>query len=128
MALQQSMALSRYLNIVIFLSPIHFYAIRKNKEVCIYHYSCISFPYLYKVWCENVSFLLIIFQQQFPPFWPEGRHPKKYGPVFTIDHVSHNHYTNIKTWIFRINKKVKFEMYFLILLSLLTECNVMNYT
>ncbi|KAJ0174240.1 hypothetical protein K1T71_010386 [Dendrolimus kikuchii] len=44
--------------------------------------------------------------QQFPPFWPEGRHPKKYGPVFTIDHVSHNHYTNIKTWIFRINKKI----------------------
>ncbi|XP_022836440.1 receptor-type tyrosine-protein phosphatase mu-like, partial [Spodoptera litura] len=43
--------------------------------------------------------------QQFPPFWPEGRHSKKYGPVFTIDHVSHNHYTNIKTWIFRINKK-----------------------
>ncbi|XP_069361676.1 uncharacterized protein Ptp36E isoform X2 [Maniola hyperantus] len=44
--------------------------------------------------------------QQYPPFWPEGRHPKKYGPVFTIDHVSHNHYTNIKTWIFRINKKI----------------------
>ncbi|GBP89864.1 Receptor-type tyrosine-protein phosphatase kappa [Eumeta japonica] len=44
--------------------------------------------------------------QQFPPFWPEGRHSKKYGPVFTIDHISHNHYTNIKTWIFRINKKI----------------------
>ncbi|XP_050352250.1 receptor-type tyrosine-protein phosphatase kappa [Nymphalis io] len=44
--------------------------------------------------------------QQYPPFWPEGRHSKKYGPVFTIDHVSHNHYTNIKTWIFRINKKI----------------------
>ncbi|KAI5636097.1 protein-tyrosine phosphatase domain-containing protein [Phthorimaea operculella] len=44
--------------------------------------------------------------QQFPQFWPEGRHTKKYGPVFTIDHVSHNHYTNIKTWIFRINKKI----------------------
>ncbi|KOB67756.1 Uncharacterized protein OBRU01_17263 [Operophtera brumata] len=44
--------------------------------------------------------------QQFPPFWPESRHSKKYGPVFTIDHVSHNHYTNIKTWIFRINKKI----------------------
>ncbi|KAK7864317.1 hypothetical protein R5R35_009570 [Gryllus longicercus] len=39
-------------------------------------------------------------------FWPEGRHSKKYGPVFTIDHISHNHYTNIKTWIFRINKKI----------------------
>ncbi|XP_046662944.1 receptor-type tyrosine-protein phosphatase kappa-like [Homalodisca vitripennis] len=43
--------------------------------------------------------------QQYPSFWPEGRHSKKYGPVFTIDHISHNHYTNIKTWVFRINKK-----------------------
>ncbi|KAK6617293.1 hypothetical protein RUM44_005624 [Polyplax serrata] len=43
--------------------------------------------------------------QTYPSFWPEGRHSKKYGPVFTIDHISHNHYTNIKTWIFRINKK-----------------------
>ncbi|XP_015175080.1 PREDICTED: receptor-type tyrosine-protein phosphatase U isoform X2 [Polistes dominula] len=42
----------------------------------------------------------------FPSFWPEGRHSKKYGPVFTIDHISHNHYTNIKTWVFRINKKI----------------------
>ncbi|KAH0818245.1 hypothetical protein GEV33_004546 [Tenebrio molitor] len=49
---------------------------------------------------------LRVFQQQFPPFWPEGRTPKKYGPVFTIDHISHNHYTNIKTWVFRINKKI----------------------
>ncbi|KAH1006364.1 hypothetical protein HUJ05_007105 [Dendroctonus ponderosae] len=45
--------------------------------------------------------------QQFPSFWPEGRAPKKYGPVFTIDHISHNHYSKIKTWVFRINKKVK---------------------
>ncbi|CAH1965424.1 unnamed protein product [Acanthoscelides obtectus] len=44
--------------------------------------------------------------QQFPPFWPEGRASKKYGPVFTIDHISHNHYPNIKTWVFRINKKI----------------------
>lgn len=35
----------------------------------------------------------------FPSFWPEGRHSKKYGPVFTIDHISHNHYSNIKTWV-----------------------------
>ncbi|CAD6227442.1 GSCOCG00001126001-RA-CDS, partial [Cotesia congregata] len=35
----------------------------------------------------------------FPSFWPEGKHSKKYGPVFTIDHISHNHYTNIKTWV-----------------------------
>ncbi|KAL1502113.1 hypothetical protein ABEB36_007306 [Hypothenemus hampei] len=44
--------------------------------------------------------------QQFPSFWPEGRASKKYGPVFTIDHISHSHYTKIKTWVFRINKKV----------------------
>ncbi|XP_054279293.1 receptor-type tyrosine-protein phosphatase kappa-like [Macrosteles quadrilineatus] len=44
--------------------------------------------------------------QDYPPFWPEGRHSKKYGPVFTIDHISHNHYSNIKTWVFRINKKI----------------------
>uniref|UniRef100_A0A182JXJ8 Protein-tyrosine-phosphatase n=1 Tax=Anopheles christyi TaxID=43041 RepID=A0A182JXJ8_9DIPT len=44
--------------------------------------------------------------QQYPSFWPEGRHSKKYGPVFTIDHISHQHYSNIKSWIFRINKKV----------------------
>ncbi|XP_071454736.1 receptor-type tyrosine-protein phosphatase kappa [Hetaerina americana] len=44
--------------------------------------------------------------QPYPPFWPEGRHSKKYGPVFTIDHVSHNHYPNIRSWIFRINKKI----------------------
>ncbi|XP_066906293.1 receptor-type tyrosine-protein phosphatase kappa [Halyomorpha halys] len=43
---------------------------------------------------------------QYPPFWPEGRHSKKYGPVFTIEHISHNHYTNIKTWLMRINKKI----------------------
>jgi len=49
----------------------------------------------------------VYLQQQYPPFWPEGRHSKKYGPVFTIDHISHNHYANIKTWLFRINKKVR---------------------
>lgn len=50
--------------------------------------------------------LYFVSQQTYPAFWPEGRHSKKYGPVFTIDHISHNHYANIKTWIFRINKKV----------------------
>ncbi|XP_026473499.1 receptor-type tyrosine-protein phosphatase kappa isoform X1 [Ctenocephalides felis] len=44
--------------------------------------------------------------QQYPSFWPDGRHSKKYGPVFTIDHISHNHYSNIKSWVFRINKKI----------------------
>ncbi|XP_046442624.1 receptor-type tyrosine-protein phosphatase mu-like isoform X2 [Daphnia pulex] len=41
----------------------------------------------------------------YPAFWPDGRRSVKYGPVFTVDHVSHNHYPNIKSWIFRINKK-----------------------
>ncbi|CAG7716103.1 unnamed protein product, partial [Allacma fusca] len=38
---------------------------------------------------------------QYPPFWPDSSRSKKYGPVFTIDHMSHNHYNNIKSWIFR---------------------------
>ncbi|XP_054714942.1 receptor-type tyrosine-protein phosphatase kappa-like [Uloborus diversus] len=43
----------------------------------------------------------------FPPFWPtERERKKKYGPVFTVDMVSSNHYPNIRTWIFRINKRV----------------------
>lgn len=45
-------------------------------------------------------------QQTYPAFWPESRHPKKYGPVFTIEQLSKIHYSNIKTWVFRINKKV----------------------
>lgn len=55
---------------------------------------------------RETSLRTSFFQQTYPSFWPEGRHSKKYGPVFTIDHISHNHYTNIKTWVFRINKKV----------------------
>ena len=40
-------------------------------------------------------------------FWPNEKIKKaKYGPVFSIDLVSYNHYPNIKSWIFRINKKV----------------------
>ncbi|KAJ8967654.1 hypothetical protein NQ317_011593 [Molorchus minor] len=48
----------------------------------------------------------VFVDQQFPAFWPEGRASKKYGPVFTIDHISHNHYPSIRTWVFRINKKI----------------------
>uniref|UniRef100_A0A336K031 CSON011467 protein n=2 Tax=Culicoides sonorensis TaxID=179676 RepID=A0A336K031_CULSO len=43
--------------------------------------------------------------QQYPAFWPD-RQSKKYGPVFTVEPISHSHFTNIKTWIFKINKKV----------------------
>ncbi|CAL8108511.1 unnamed protein product [Orchesella dallaii] len=42
----------------------------------------------------------------YPAFWPEGKKSIKYGPVFTIDPLAHNSYPNIKTWIFRINKKI----------------------
>uniref|UniRef100_T1KVD1 Protein-tyrosine-phosphatase n=1 Tax=Tetranychus urticae TaxID=32264 RepID=T1KVD1_TETUR len=43
----------------------------------------------------------------YPTFWPnEKEKRRKFGPVFTVDLVSFNHYTNIKSWIFRINKKV----------------------
>lgn len=42
-----------------------------------------------------------------PPFWPtEKDKRRKYGPVFTVDCISYNHYANIKSWILRINKKV----------------------
>ncbi|XP_076353567.1 receptor-type tyrosine-protein phosphatase kappa-like isoform X2 [Tachypleus tridentatus] len=43
----------------------------------------------------------------YPPFWPTEREKRrKYGPVFTVEMVSHNHYPNIKTYIFRVTKKV----------------------
>ena len=43
----------------------------------------------------------------YPAFWPNEKLKKqKYGPVFTVEMMSHNHYPNIKSWIFRINKKV----------------------
>ncbi|CAL4064438.1 unnamed protein product [Meganyctiphanes norvegica] len=41
----------------------------------------------------------------YPPFWPEKTKSVKYGPVFTIDHISHQHYQNIRSWSFRINRK-----------------------
>ena len=59
------------------------------------------------------EFFYILFsyapRQTYPQFWPDGRRSVKYGPVFTIDLISHNHYPNIKSWIFRINKKVSIE-------------------
>ncbi|GAB6032283.1 hypothetical protein CHUAL_010924 [Chamberlinius hualienensis] len=42
----------------------------------------------------------------FPSFWPETSRSRKYGNVFTVEHVSNHHYPNIKTWIFKISKKV----------------------
>ncbi|XP_037077424.1 receptor-type tyrosine-protein phosphatase U-like [Pollicipes pollicipes] len=42
----------------------------------------------------------------FPHFWPESTRSKKYGTVFTVEHISHQHYQNIKSWVFKINKKI----------------------
>ncbi|OTF76978.1 hypothetical protein BLA29_012118, partial [Euroglyphus maynei] len=44
---------------------------------------------------------------EYPFFWPLERYKKqKYGPVFSVEMVSSAHYPKIKTWIFKINKKV----------------------
>jgi len=42
----------------------------------------------------------------YPSFWPENQKSKKYGQVFTVEYVSHNHYPNIRSWIFKIHKKI----------------------
>lgn len=42
----------------------------------------------------------------YPPFWPEKQPSLKYGPVFTIEHQTHEHYDNIRTWVFRLQKKI----------------------
>lgn len=44
--------------------------------------------------------------QSYPSFWPENTRSKKYGQVFTVEHMSHNHFKNIRCWTFRINKKI----------------------
>jgi len=44
--------------------------------------------------------------QSYPSFWPENQKSKKYGQVFTVEYVSHNHYPNIRSWVFKINKKI----------------------
>ena len=46
--------------------------------------------------------------QTFPSFWPEQQRSKKYGQVFTVEHQSHAHTPNIRSWVFKINKKVRF--------------------
>jgi len=42
----------------------------------------------------------------FPSFWPEQQRSKKYGQVFTVEHQSHAHTPNIRSWVFKINKKI----------------------
>lgn len=45
--------------------------------------------------------------QGYPIFWPLDKHKKqKYGPVFTVEMVSSAHYPKIRTWIYKINKKI----------------------
>ncbi|CAG7828513.1 unnamed protein product, partial [Allacma fusca] len=43
---------------------------------------------------------------QYPPFWPDERKSEMYGPVFTVDQLSHSHIDYIRTWMFEINKKI----------------------
>lgn len=53
------------------------------------------------VFCEHPP------SNSYPQFYPlEKEKRKKFGPVFTIEVVSFSHYQNIKSWIFRILKKV----------------------
>jgi len=42
----------------------------------------------------------------YPSFWPENQRSKKYGQVFTVEHLRHQHYPNIRSWVFQINKKI----------------------
>ena len=45
---------------------------------------------------EKYLFKLWTFFQSYPSFWPENQKSKKYGQVFTVEYVSHNHYPNIR--------------------------------
>ncbi|RWS26927.1 receptor-type tyrosine-protein phosphatase kappa-like protein [Leptotrombidium deliense] len=46
-------------------------------------------------------------QTTYPIFWPlEKEKRRKYGPVFSVELVSFNHYPNVKSWIFKVSKKV----------------------
>lgn len=45
-------------------------------------------------------------QTTYPSFWPEKSKMEKYGPVFSVHSVSRKHYTNIKQWEYKVNKKV----------------------
>jgi protein tyrosine phosphatase len=56
--------------------------------------------------CSAVVVLCNPTPGSYPSFWPENQKSKKYGQVFTVEYVSHNHYPNIRSWIFKINKKI----------------------
>jgi len=42
----------------------------------------------------------------YPSFWPEKQPSAKYGPVFTCEYLSHKYYDNIRSWVFRLHKKI----------------------
>lgn len=45
--------------------------------------------------------------QNYPQFYPsETEKSKKFGPVFTIETITFTSLPNIKTWVFKILKKV----------------------
>ncbi|XP_059098685.1 receptor-type tyrosine-protein phosphatase kappa-like isoform X1 [Tigriopus californicus] len=56
--------------------------------------------------CSSLVVLCNPTSAGFPSFWPENTRSKKYGQVFTVEHVSHLHTQNIRSWVFRINKKI----------------------
>lgn len=39
-------------------------------------------------------------------FWPHDSGDDKYGPIFTVETISHHHPPQINTWVLRVNKKL----------------------
>ena len=48
-----------------------------------------------QIWWREL-WLTDCYFQSYPSFWPENQKSKKYGQVFTVEYVSHNHYPNIR--------------------------------
>lgn len=102
-------------NSVSIFSCFAIYFRQANYYCCHLSVSCVHFSWDDKFYASNSdfiskfsSFLLTLFflQQSYPAFWPEKTKMEKYGPVFSVHLVSRKHYTNIKQWEFKINKKV----------------------
>ena len=67
---------------------------------------CQTYCTYYTEWKVKLNSCITLYFQVYPSFWPDSTRSKKYGQVFTVEHVSHKHYPNIRTWVFRISKKV----------------------
>ncbi|XP_046914794.2 receptor-type tyrosine-protein phosphatase epsilon isoform X2 [Dermatophagoides farinae] len=44
--------------------------------------------------------------KSFQEFWPRDSKTCKYGPIFTVETISHNNPPKINSWVFRITKKL----------------------